>query len=81
MTLLQVKYFLFIIIMLKGFFNLDHKDASGNQGLKDQVAALRWIRDNISAFGGDENNVTLGGHSVGSFSAHLLSLSPLTKGI
>ena len=61
--------------------NLGHEVASGNQGLKDQVAALKWIKKNIDVFGGDPNNITVFGVSAGSTSTHLLTLSPLSKGI
>lgn len=55
--------------------------ASGNQGLKDQVAALNWIKENIKDFGGDPNNITIFGVSAGSACAHFLTLSPLSKGL
>jgi len=55
--------------------------ASGNYGYLDQVAALRWIRDNISGFGGDPERVTISGQSAGALSVLALSASPLAKGL
>ena len=55
--------------------------ASGNYGLLDQIAALTWVQDNIEGFGGDANNVTIFGQSVGSSCVNVLMASPLARGL
>ncbi|XP_075970973.1 esterase FE4-like isoform X2 [Anticarsia gemmatalis] len=64
-----------------GFLCLGIKEAPGNAGLKDQVAALRWVKKNIAAFGGDPDNVTIFGHSAGGTSVALLVASDVTHGL
>jgi para-nitrobenzyl esterase len=70
-----------------GFMTLPGLDAesgyggSGNYGIMDQVAALRWVRANIATFGGDPDNVTIFGESAGSYSVSVIVASPLARGL
>ena len=54
---------------------------SGNYGLQDMIAGLRWVKDNIAQFGGDPANVTIFGESAGGIAVSMLSASPAAKGL
>jgi len=56
-------------------------NASGNYGMMDAIAALQWVKKNISAFGGDPNNVTIAGESAGAIMVGALLGSPQAKGL
>lgn len=64
-----------------GFLCLDTEDVPGNAGMKDQVAALRWVNENIEKFGGDPKNITIYGHSAGACSVNYHLISPMTKNL
>ncbi|KAJ8723105.1 hypothetical protein PYW08_003017 [Mythimna loreyi] len=64
-----------------GYLNLGTKDVPGNAALKDQVAAMKWVNNNIQAFGGDPERVTLAGISSGSASISNHIMSPMSSGL
>lgn len=68
------------MLKLLGFFSSGDLLVPGNNGLKDQVFALRWVRENIHHFGGDPTKVTLYGNSAGGACVHFHLISPLSNG-
>ncbi|MFY9190387.1 MAG: carboxylesterase family protein [Lawsonella sp.] len=65
----------------EGWMPLNDTESYNNRGLFDQIAALKWVRDNISAFGGDPDNVTIGGQSAGGTSVLSLMTAPAAEGL
>lgn len=66
---------------LGGLFLGEYDPRRSNLALQDQMLALRWVRDNIAAFGGDPDRVTIGGHSAGAISAAALITAPEARGL
>lgn len=66
---------------IMGFLSFQDEDMPGNQGMKDQVMALRWVKKNIARFGGNPDKVTIFGESAGSASVTHHTVSPLSKGL
>lgn len=64
-----------------GFLSMEDTVLPGNNGMKDQVQSIRWVHENIAAFGGDPNRVTIFGESAGGASVHYHMMSSLTRGL
>lgn len=77
-----MKYQICIIIcfIISGFLSTGDQAAKGNYGLLDQIQALRWIEENIGAFGGDPKRVTIFGSGAGASCVSLLTLSHYSEG-
>lgn len=69
-----------VLFSLIGFLNLGIPECPGNAGMKDQIMAIKWVRENIRQFGGNPNNITIFGCSAGACAVNLLMMSPLSKG-
>ncbi|KAK0176050.1 hypothetical protein PV328_000227 [Microctonus aethiopoides] len=64
-----------------GFLSTEDMISPGNQGMKDQSQSIRWVNENIAAFGGDRDRVTIFGESAGGASVHYHMMSPLSRGL
>lgn len=71
---------IFLNFFCAGFLSTEDEVLPGNYGMKDQVAALQWVKENIKQFGGNPNLVTIFGQSAGGASVHLHMYSPLSQG-
>lgn len=72
---------MFVIYFSAGFLKTGARgSAQGNFGLMDLVAGLHWLRENLPAFGGDPERITLLGHGTGAALANFIAVSPVAKG-
>ncbi|MDR1158869.1 MAG: carboxylesterase family protein, partial [Oscillospiraceae bacterium] len=78
---IQYRVGVFGYLSLPGLSAEDPNGVSGNYGLLDQIKSLEWVKNNITAFGGDPNRVTVSGQSAGGMSVRGLLSSPLAKGL
>jgi len=66
--------------LFTGFLSFEDEIMPGNNGMRDQIMALKWVSKHIGKFGGNSKSVTLMGLSAGGASVHYLFLSPLARG-
>nr|CAD7269648.1 unnamed protein product [Timema shepardi] len=78
---MQYRVGAFGFLYLSPYFNGDSEEAPGNMGMWDQALAIRWLKDNAAAFGGDPELITLFGESAGGGSVSVHLLSPVMKGL
>jgi len=81
MITIQYRLGIFGYFAHKDLIEESNNNTTGNYGLLDQIKALKWINDNIEAFGGDKTNITIAGESAGSSSVSAICTSPLAKGL
>lgn len=76
-----IYYITILIFGFAGFLKTGARgSAQGNFGLMDLVAGLHWLRENMPAFGGDPDRITLMGHGTGAALANFIAVSPVAKG-
>ncbi|XP_042254635.1 fatty acyl-CoA hydrolase precursor, medium chain-like [Thunnus maccoyii] len=68
-------------LSIQGLISTGDEHSPGNWGFLDQIASLQWVHENIAAFNGDPNSVTIFGQSVGGISVSMLVMSPLAEGL
>lgn len=66
---------------ISGFLSTEDDVSPGNNGLKDQILALKWVKENIQYFGGNPNSITITGTSAGGASVHFHTLTKESRGI
>lgn len=76
----RIKLYTIQVIWSLGFLSFDIDDCPGNMGLEDQLLAFKWVKANISEFGGDPDNITVFGESAGAVSVHCHIISPSSRG-
>lgn len=65
---------------MPGFLDVGTKNCAGNCGLRDQLLAIKWVKENIKQFGGNPENITIFGESSGAMAIYFHLLSPMSKG-
>ena len=78
---IQYRLGIFGFLASKALSSVYKEEGKGNYGIEDQIAALKWTRQNIKAFGGDPDRITIAGQSAGAMSVQCLMTSPITKGM
>ncbi|MBO6214321.1 MAG: carboxylesterase family protein, partial [Lachnospiraceae bacterium] len=78
---IQYRLGIFGFLASSALSSVNTDEGKGNYGIEDQIAALRWTYENIKAFGGDPDKITLAGQSAGAMSVQCLLTSPLTEGM
>jgi len=78
---IQYRLGIFGFLASSALSGIHQEEGKGNYGIEDQIAALRWTKENIRSFGGDPDRITIAGQSAGAMSVQCLLASPLTEGL